>query len=69
MIVEIHRRQFLRAVCIGIVTPAHYSGIQYVGRQHVRISQPIHLVLRRPGLLLVTIKAMYCDDTRAKGDN
>jgi hypothetical protein len=69
MIVEIHRRQFLRAVCIGIVTPAHYSSIRYVGRQHVRISQPINLVLRRPGLLSVTIKAMYCDDITAKGDN
>jgi hypothetical protein len=51
-------------MCIGVVTPAHYSSIRYDGREHIRISEPIHVVLGRPGLFSVTVEAVYCNDAR-----
>jgi hypothetical protein len=51
-------------MCISIVSPAYYSSIQHDSWEHIRISQLIYIVFRRLGLFLVTIKAVYYDDTR-----
>lgn len=48
-------------MCIGVIAPA-YSSIWYDSREHIRISQPIHVILGRPGFFSVTVEAMYCDD-------
>jgi hypothetical protein len=56
-------------VCIGIITPTHYSGIRYDGWKHFRISQPIYLVFSRPGLFSMTIEAMDGDDAKIMADD
>jgi hypothetical protein len=48
------------AISVRIVPTVKYARIRDVGREEV--AELVYIVRRRPGLVIVAVQAMYCND-------